>query len=106
MSRKNHHKLNKPVDSGKRPVRAFETVPELDLHALTVMEALSRLDEFLHDAFQAGHYRVRGNHGKGTGVLKLEVSRYLSGHPLVLAFRAADMWHGGDGVTEVDLSYR
>jgi DNA mismatch repair protein MutS2 len=81
-------------------------IPELDLHALTVVEALPRLDEFLHDSFQTGHYRVRVNHGKGTGVLKLEVGRYLSGHPLVLGYRPADRWHGGEGVTEVDLSYR
>lgn len=83
-----------------------EFAPEIDLHALTVMEALPKLDEFIHNAFQAGHYRVRVNHGKGTGVLKLEVSRYLTAHPLVIGHRASDIWHGGSGVTEVDLSYR
>jgi DNA-nicking Smr family endonuclease len=31
---------------------------DLDLHGLTVDEAIPRLDAFLHEAFQAGLYRV------------------------------------------------
>ena len=80
--------------------------PELDLHALTVDQALVRLDEFLHSSFQAGHYRVRIVHGKGTGVLKVEVARYLATHPLVLRYQPADVYHGGSGATEADLSNR
>jgi DNA mismatch repair protein MutS2 len=104
MARKNRRK---PAPTGEnRPVPSFIIAPELDLHALTVVEALPKLDEFLHSSFRAGYYRVRIVHGKGTGVLKLEVGRYLSGHPLVLAYRFADTWHGGVGATEVDLSSR
>jgi DNA-nicking Smr family endonuclease len=43
-------------------------------------------------------------HGRGTGVLKQEVGRYLSSHSLVRAHRQADGAHGGVGATEVDLS--
>jgi len=70
------------------------------------VEALPRVDEFLHDSFQAGYHRVRVVHGKGTGVLKLEVSRFLAGHPLVLQSRTADVYHGGGGATDVDLADR
>ena len=100
-----HNKKLSPK-SVSRPSQNFSTVPELDLHALTVLEALPKLDEFLHSSFQSGYYRVRIIHGKGTGVLKVEVGRYLTDHPLVLSYRFADTWHGGSGVTEVDLSYR
>jgi DNA-nicking Smr family endonuclease len=31
---------------------------EIDLHRLTVDEAVLKLDEFLYKAFQAGHFRV------------------------------------------------
>lgn len=58
------------------------TQEEVDLHCLTVVEALPKLDQFLHTAFQAGLYRVWVVHGKGTGILRQEVGRYLSGHPL------------------------
>ena len=83
-----------------------EAVPSLDLHALTVIEALPRVDEFLHSSFQAGYFRVRIIHGKGTGVLKIEVARYLATHPLVLRYQSADYYHGGTGATDVDLTYR
>jgi DNA-nicking Smr family endonuclease len=77
---------------------------ELDLHRLTVDEAIPRLDEFLHTAFQAGYYRVWVVHGKGSGILRREVGRYLSKHPLVRSYRSADSEHGGIGATQVELS--
>jgi len=77
---------------------------ELDLHRMTVAEALPRLDQFLNDAFQAGLYRIWVVHGKGTGVLRQEVGRYLADHPLVKSYGLADKYHGGVGVTEVELS--
>ena len=77
---------------------------ELDLHSLTVDEAIPKLDQFLNAAFRAGLYRVRIVHGKGTGVLRQEVRRYLSGHPLVKSYDSADRYHGGAGATQVELS--
>ncbi len=77
---------------------------ELDLHRLTVDEALPKLDEFLHAAYQAGLYRVRVVHGKGTGILRREVGRYLAKHPLVRSYGPADHHHGGIGATQVELS--
>lgn len=79
---------------------------EIDLHGLTVDEALPKLDSFLHSAFRAGYYEVRIVHGKGSGILRREVDRYLSSHPLVRSHRLADRYHGGDGATEVRLSDR
>lgn len=77
---------------------------ELDLHRLTVDEALPKLDEFLHAAYQAGLYRVRIVHGKGTGILRREVGRCLANHPLVRSHGPADRYHGGIGATQVELS--
>jgi len=77
---------------------------EIDLHRLTVDEAIPKLDDFLHAAFQAGLYRVWVIHGKGSGILRREVGRYLSGHPLVRFHGPADRHHGGIGATQVELS--
>ena len=77
---------------------------ELDLHHLTVDEALPKLDESLHATFQAGLYRIWVIHGKGTGVLRSAVGHYLSSHPLVKSHSLADRYHGGIGVTQVELS--
>ncbi len=79
---------------------------EIDLHGLTVDEALVKLDEFLHAAFRAKYYRVWVVHGKGSGILRQEVRRYLSNHTLVKLFRPADSDHGGVGATQVELSDR
>ncbi len=79
---------------------------ELDLHALTVEEALPRIDQFLYDTFRAGLHQVWIIHGKGSGVLRQEVSRFLANHPLVKSFCPADRFHGGFGATEVELSPR
>ena len=77
---------------------------EIDLHRLTVDEAIPKLDNFLHAAFQAGLYRVWIIHGKGSGVLRQEVGRYLSTHPLVRLHAPADRYRGGMGATQVELS--
>ncbi len=77
---------------------------EIDLHRLTVDEAIFKLADFLDAAVQVGLFRVWVNHGKGTGVLRQEIGRYLAKHPLVKSHRPADRYHGGIGVTEVDLS--
>ena len=77
--------------------------PELDLHRMTVAEALPKIDDFLHDIYTAGLHYARIVHGKGTGVLKQEVGRYLSAHPLVKSYHEADKWNGGYGATEVEL---
>ena len=76
---------------------------ELDLHRLTVDEALPKIDVFLHDTYCAGLHYVRIVHGKGSGVLRREVTRYLATHPLVKSFHPADRFSGGMGATEVEL---
>jgi dsDNA-specific endonuclease/ATPase MutS2 len=76
---------------------------EIDLHGMTVDEAIPRVDKFLYDAYQAGLYRVWIVHGKGTGILRREVGRYLAKHPLVNAHMPAERNNGGNGVTMVDL---
>ena len=92
------------MPSFKPQPRASTPSDEIDLHGLTVDEALPKLDSFLHTAFRAGYYQVRIVHGKGSGILRREVDRYLSNHPLVRSHRLADRYHGGDGATQVDLS--
>ena len=78
---------------------------EVDLHRLTVEEALPKLDKFLYDAFTAGFYQVSVVHGKGTGTLRQAVRRELAKHPLVHSYRPGAYGEGGaEGVTIVELS--
>lgn len=82
-------------------------IDEVDLHRLTVEEALPKLDKYLYDAFMAGFYQVRVVHGKGTGTLRQAVRRQLAQHPLVQSYRPGGYGEGGaDGVTIVELSLK
>ena len=77
--------------------------PDLDLHGCTVDEALPKIDAFLNDTYRAGLHYVRIVHGKGSGILRREVGRYLGSHPLVKSFHLADRYGGSIGATEVTL---
>ena len=81
--------------------KSQSSVPELDLHALTAEEAVGRLAKFLQDTHGTGAPQALIIHGKGTGVLRTEVRRYLVHHPLVFHCGEADRFHGGAGATQV-----
>jgi len=88
----------KGVSGGKEDVS-----PELDLHALTVDEALPLIHGYLNDACLAGMKEVRIVHGKGTGALRRVVMRELKNHPLVKSFRTGSRYEGSTGATIVEL---
>jgi len=71
----------------------------IDLHRMTVDEALPALDRYLNRAFMAGLNTVYIMHGKGTGTIKRATITYMNSHPLVRALRPAWADEGGDGVT-------
>ena len=76
---------------------------ELDLRGRTAEEAINALERFLPDAVAAGFSNARIIHGKGTGVLRREVGKYLDGHRLVKNARPG-AWNEGDtGVTIVEF---
>lgn len=83
--------------------KARNISPEVDIRGLSVAEALPRVDKYLDDAFLAGLDDVRIIHGKGTGVLRREVGRYLADHPRVKKIAPAPPRQGGAGATLVRL---
>jgi DNA mismatch repair protein MutS2 len=76
---------------------------ELDIHGLTVLEALMDLDTFLDQAVLCGLHTVTIIHGRGTGALRNGVRDHLRHHPQVKNFRAGMYGEGEDGVTVVEL---
>jgi DNA mismatch repair protein MutS2 len=81
------------------------TPDEIDLHGLTIDEAIPRVDEFLYRSFRARLFRVWIIHGKGTGILRSAVRDYLTRHPLVLLCTVAEGKRGGLGATQIDIKY-
>ncbi|MCX5994274.1 MAG: Smr/MutS family protein [Chloroflexi bacterium] len=85
------------------PAGKVDISPELDLHALTVDEALTLIHGYLNDACMAGLREVKIVHGKGTGILRQAVMRELKGHPLVKSYRTGSRYEGSTGATVVEL---
>ncbi|MFC2032278.1 Smr/MutS family protein [Chloroflexota bacterium] len=80
-----------------------EKTDELDLHGLTIGEAIPLVDSFLYKSFQARRHRIWVIHGKGSGTLRDAVRRYVSKHTLVRTCSTADGSRGGNGATQVEL---
>ena len=76
---------------------------EIDLHGMTVDEAIPAVDGFLYNAYKAHMTRVWIIHGKGTGTLRRAVRNHLTNHTLVRTCSTADGSHGGIGATQVEL---
>lgn len=77
--------------------------PELDLHGLTVDEALPNIEEFLYKAYLKRIRTVRIVHGKGTGTLREAIRVWLPKNRIVKSFRPAGREYGGNGATVVEI---
>lgn len=72
----------------------------VDLHGLTVIEALHALEAALSKALLANVRELKVVHGIGSGRVQGAVHEYLSRQPLVASF-ASDQWNVG--ITRVFL---
>jgi len=77
--------------------------PEIDIRGQRLDEALVSVQRFMDDAFMIGINQVRILHGKGTGVLREEVRKYVRSLPGVLKVEDESFENGGAGITIVYL---
>ena len=98
---------NRPQGAGGVPQRPRVQPVDigLDLHGMTVQQALRAVERHLQDAHAARLHIVKVVHGHGTGALKDAVRDYLSKSPLVRTHRFASHGDGGFGVTIAELDY-
>ncbi len=76
---------------------------KIDLRGLDGQEACYRVDKYLDEAYLSNLGEVTIVHGRGTGVLRTEVTKMLRKHPHVKSFRLGQYGEGGDGATIVEL---
>ncbi|MDP4119927.1 MAG: endonuclease MutS2 [Bacillota bacterium] len=97
-----------PSIQGKTPrtVRSradIHPMTEVDLRGMTADEAIMVLDNAIDSAILSGINQITIIHGKGTGVLRREVSVHLKNHKAIKTFRLGTFGEGESGVTIAEL---
>lgn len=94
-----HRASKKTVDISKSSNISLE----LDLRGFNLEEAITSADKYLDDASISGLTEITIIHGKGTGVLRSGLHKFLKTHPHVKDFRLGRYGEGEAGVTIVQL---
>jgi DNA mismatch repair protein MutS2 len=77
---------------------------DIDVRGFETDDAVRAVERFLEDAAMGGQPTARIIHGKGRGVLREEMKRFLTKNTLVKEFRLGELREGGTGVTIVTLA--
>lgn len=76
---------------------------EIDVRGQTADEAVLSVDQAIDSCVLSNVNTLRIIHGKGTGVLRSEIQKYLRHHRAVKSFRLGTFGEGESGVTIVEL---
>ena len=111
---KNLVKVEKPARKKEKRARSGvligdsgfmnETVkPRLDLRGKRAEEAINEVTHYIDRAVFRGLHRVEIVHGKGDGILKEQIHKYLGDRKEVKSYELAHEDFGGAGVTIINL---
>ena len=76
---------------------------EVDVRGETAFDAINIVDKAIDNAVLSGVSKMTIIHGKGTGVLKREINKYLKTNKAVKSQRLGVFGEGEDGVTIIEL---
>ena len=99
----------KNVSVQKRRERTFtknvrsSSSNEIDVRGQTADEAVLNVDQALDGCVMSNIHMLTIIHGKGTGVLRTEIQKFLRHHKAVKSFRLGTFGEGESGVTIVEL---
>ncbi len=94
----------KPNHTVKTPSKLDKTATtEIDIRGLACDEAIIELSRFIDNAVVTGINSVTIIHGKGTGVLRTAVHKYLRTHKSIKNFRVGLFGEGENGVTIAEI---
>ncbi len=84
--------------------KATKFNPDIDLRGKKSEEAIKALQSHIDDAFLLGMPQIRIIHGKGDGVLRPAIRKFLASVPQVNRYRDEHPDRGGAGITIVDFN--
>lgn len=100
---KSEPKVFSSVHSSGISERKLNFKPSIDIRGERLAEAMEIVSRYIDDALMIGINEVKILHGKGNGVLKEEIRRYLKTVPGVVSCKDEDIRYGGSGITIVTL---
>jgi len=80
-----------------------QTSMELDIRGMAADEGVLEVDRFIDSSLMGGLQLITIIHGKGTGILRDAVHRFLKSHRQVKSYRLGKYGEGETGVTVVEL---
>ncbi|WP_339793946.1 Smr/MutS family protein [uncultured Imperialibacter sp.] len=81
--------------------RRADFSPNLDLRGKRADEAIQLVDDFIDSSVLFSMHEVRIVHGKGDGILREVIRRYLSGNKFIQRMADEHVERGGSGVTVI-----
>ena len=111
ISENEYKGVSRQMNSGRVTVRESEDIikrrqnfsPTIDIRGERLEQALNIVISFIDDAIMVGVSEVRILHGKGNGILREEIRKYLKTIGGVASFRDEHLEMGGSGITVVKL---
>ena len=95
---------NKPISArGLQSNAERRTSLELDIRGMAGDEGVLEVDRYIDSCIMGGLQNVTIIHGKGTGILRDTVHRFLKAHNQVKSYRLGKYGEGEGGVTVVEL---
>ncbi len=103
----NKQKKQQVHTSGRRTVNRsnvdVKAITEVDLRGMTAMEAIMELESAIDSAIMQNMNQITIIHGKGTGVLRTEVHKFLKTCKAIKSYRLGVYGEGEAGVTIAEL---
>lgn len=90
-------------DSAALSDRRLNFKPSIDIRGMRLEEAINTVTRFIDDAIMVGMPSVSILHGKGSGILKEEIRKYLKIIPEVASFHDESVDRGGSGITIINF---
>jgi DNA mismatch repair protein MutS2 len=84
--------------------RKLNFKPSIDVRGERLVDALDIVGRFIDDALMVGMDQVKILHGKGNGILKEELRKYIKTIPGVDTCKDEDIRFGGSGITIVTFT--
>lgn len=109
ISNQQYKEQTRPVRSTSRydasglSERRLKFSPSIDIRGERLSDAMDIVVKFIDDAMMLGMGQVKILHGKGTGVLREEIRKYLRTVPGVASARDEALEMGGAGITVVEF---